>query len=283
MDDKFVGSGKFLYRRINSILKIPQHIEIGEVSAVGCDSTGDLIVYSRGKTKLSRFSQEGNFLNDLTIETMVNAHGLFIAPDDSLYCTDQVANKIFHIHPSGKLIQMLDGDHGLFDKPTDCCLDAGGNLLVSDGYGHRYIHRFSSELKWQEKWGDPEEGGMGLILPHCVRVDKGGRIFVCDRENDRVVVYSQVKDVFEVWDGFLRPSAMVLDDANDLIYVAELDYQVSIISYAGDRLCQFGQGRNENDEKVFTGFAHGIAVNSRGDIFVAETMVPRSVVKFERL
>ena len=81
----------------------------------------------------------------------------------------------------------------------------------------------------------------------------------------------------------MRPSGIVIDDEKKNVYVAELDYRVSIMNFSGEVLARFGQGRSGTAKKLFNGFAHGIAVNSKGDIYIAETMVERSVLKFERV
>ena len=94
---KIQGQNDMHYRMVRRPIQFPENLKIGEVSAIGCDSNDDIIVYSRGDAKLTRYSTNGVFVSDLTIPEMVNAHGLFIAPDDSLYCIDQVANKIFHM------------------------------------------------------------------------------------------------------------------------------------------------------------------------------------------
>jgi hypothetical protein len=244
-----VGNQKFQYRIVRDPLFIPPGIDIGEVSAVGCDSNDDVILYSRGLSKLTRFTAEGQFISDITIDEMEGAHGMYVAPDNTLFCTDQVANKIFHLSSKGELLDVIDGRKGLFDQPTDCCILSDGTILVSDGYGHTNIHAFSEDLEWVKKWGKSGSKQDELILPHCVRTDKYGRIYVCDRENDRIVVHKAAGEVIAVWKNLLRPSAMLIDDDSELIYVAELDYKLTILNFNGEVLCQFGQGKDDKCQK----------------------------------
>ncbi|HEY2595752.1 MAG TPA: hypothetical protein VGK33_17810, partial [Chloroflexota bacterium] len=58
-------------------------------------------------------------------------------------------------------------------------------------------------------------------LPHSVWVHTDGRIFVCDRENDRIQVFSPKGEFLTQWLDVQRPQDIFIDRDNR-VYVGEL-------------------------------------------------------------
>ena len=109
-------------------------------------------------------------------------------------------------------------------------------------------------------------------------------MFVCDRENDRIQIFDLAGALLGAWTDVIRPADLVLRDG--LAYVGELateagtrsmagrpvtetrPSQVTVRDLEGNELARFG----ERDPLAPAGIAsaHGIAVDSRGDVYVAE-------------
>ena len=82
-----------------------------------------------------------------------------------------------------------DGRHGEpFNSPTGIAIGSSGKIYVSDGYGNRRIHRFSAEGELEMNWGVPGDGPGEFALVHNVGVDENGRVYGCDRENNRIQI-----------------------------------------------------------------------------------------------
>ena len=160
-----------------------------------------------------------------------------------------------------------------------------GNLYVSDGYGNCRVHRFSPTGTLERSWGTPGQGPGEFFLPHGIAVASDGRVFVCDRENDRIQIFSPDGEYLTEWTDTQRPTHLVFDQRGRA-YVSELWWHVGQTSRRHGRTERARHGRVsvlDADGRVLArwgtpdacapgSFAapHGLAVDSRGDVYVSE-------------
>jgi len=127
-------------------------------------------------------------------------------------------------------------------------------------------------------------------IVHAVRISRDGLVYVCDRTNDRVQVFSKdgtfVREQFiaketlgsgSVWDlGFStdpeQTYAFVIDGTNQQVYVL-LWRTLELAATFGGAGHWAGQ---------FYG-AHNLAVDSTGNLFITETYEGKRVQKFAPL
>jgi DNA-binding beta-propeller fold protein YncE len=251
------------------------------------------------------YDRSGKFLRSWGEgEFTYRTHGITIGPDDMVYCTDDGNHTIRKFTPSGKLLLTLgtmntpsdtgyDGKStatvsragGPFNRPTNLAIGPRGDLYVSDGYGNCRVHRFSPGGELRQSWGEPGTGPGQFFLPHGIAVAADGRVFVCDRENDRIQVFSPDGEYLTEWTDTQRPTHLVFD-RQGRAYVSELWWhkgqtsrrhgpievprpgRVSVLDAAGRVLARWGTP----DATAAGSFAapHGIAVDSRGAIYVSE-------------
>ena len=159
-----------------------------------------------------------------------------------------------------------------------------GDLYVSDGYGNARVHRFSPKGRLLASWGEPGIGPGQFMLPHGIAVDRDGRVFVCDRESDRIQVFdAEGRYEREITD-VQRPTQIAL--ADDLMYVSELVWRkgqrsfrngpierdlparVSVFDERGAVVARVG-GPDPCAPGSFCA-PHGLAVDANGDLYVAE-------------
>jgi streptogramin lyase len=202
-------------------------------------------VYSRSQHPLVIFDREGGFLASWGDGILESAHGIYIDVDDNVYCTDHEAHCIYKFNPNGELVMTLgvpgqsgktDGDP--FNQPTDAAIASTGELFVADGYGNARVHKFSPDGELLLSWGERGSGPGQFALPHCVRIDKHDRVWVCDRENNRVQTFDTDGRFLTGWTGLLRPDMVCFDPHDDVVYVAELTHQVSLFTLDGERIAQ---------------------------------------------
>jgi len=163
--------------------------------------------------------------------------------------------------------------------PTDVGLSPNGDFYVSDGYRNCRVHKYSAEGKLLFSWGEPGNGPGQFELVHSVWEHKG-RVYVADRANNRIQIFTPQGEFIEMWPGFLHPCKIYVDK-NDIMYVAELDARVSIVDLQGNVLGRWGSERT-HEPGLFWG-PHGIWTDSEGSIYVAEVLEGARLQKFARV
>ena len=93
-----------------------------------------------------------------------------------------------------KDIELPPRSAGPFNKPTEMVVAPSGDLYVSDGYRNSRVHRFSSQGALLDSWGKPGKQEPGEFhLPHSLWVDRQDQVYVCDRENSRIQVFTAAR------------------------------------------------------------------------------------------
>lgn len=298
----------FRYEADDRWAKLPHGWEWYEVTAVAVDSRDRVYVFNRGEHPMMVFDREGNFECAWGEGQFARPHGLTIGPDDSLFCTDDLDHTVKKFTPDGKLLLTLGtsghpSDTGAtsidyrtirhagppFYFPTNVALAADGSIYAADGYGNSRVHKFSPQGELLLSWGSPGAGPGEFHVPHGIAIDRHGRIFVADRENSRIQIFSPEGEFIEERREIARPCQVTFDQAGYL-YVAELGYRagmwpgtspphpkatggrVSVFDEQGKLVARWGGGDNPTAKGDF--FApHDIRLDSRGDIYVAEVVM----------
>ncbi len=303
-----VGTGLFRYEALARWEKLPSGWSFIEVAGVATDSHDQVYVFNRGEHPVIVFDQEGNFLTSWGEQCFQRAHGITIGPDDSVYCTDDLDHTVRKFTPEGKLLLTLGtsgqpSDTGIdgvdyrtikrvgppFHRPTNVALARDGSLYVTDGYGNARVHKFAPDGRLLFSWGEPGSGPGQFNLPHGIALDKQGRVFVADRENSRIQIFTPEGKFLEQWTDVARPMQVFLDE-QDNVFVAEVGWRagrfpwqtppgpnpagarVSIFNRQGDLLARWGGSVCPAAPGDF--FApHDICIDSRGDIYVGEVVM----------
>ena len=284
-----IGSGDFTYKVEEGWCKWPDGWDWGWTPGVACDSRDRVYVASRSEHQLVIFDREGNFIETWGEGILKNAHGIYIDDEDNVYCTEWEEHCVHKFNSSGELVMTLgtpgtpapnDGDP--FNKPTDLVVVPGGEIFVTDGYVNARVHKYSHDGELLFSWGDHGDGPGQFNLSHCIRIDRHERLWVCDLENRRIQIFDTNGKFLEERTGLDRPNMVFFDPVEEVVYVTELDYQVSIHTLNGDLITRWGGGKAGDGPGEFRGGPHGLWVDSRGDIYVAEVQVDGWLHKFVR-
>ncbi len=285
------GSGKYTYELDQKWAKLPAGVEFGQVTAAATDSKGNVYVFNRSDRPMFVFDRQGNYLTDWGAGIFGNrsAHGLVITPDDTLYCTDWVDHVVQKMTTDGRVLGTMGtkgvpADSGYvvgpnliaqldtithagppFNQPTKLMVAANGDMFATDGYGNAAVHHFSADGKLIKTWGGPGQGPGQFKLPHGLWVSKDGKVYVADRENSRVQVFTSDGQFIEEWANWMRP-ADVFIDPDGMIYVAEIDGRITITDPNHKIVSRFGETPDPTQSPVRT--AHSIWVDDRGDIYL---------------
>jgi DNA-binding beta-propeller fold protein YncE len=253
----------------------------GWIPGVACDSHDRVYVYSRSDKPLNVFDKDGQHLASWGegVLTPRCAHGIFIDGNDHVFVTDATDHAVYKFSSSGELLLTLGtpGQPGTnegepFNKPTDIAVASNGDILVSDGYGNHHVHRYNATGEHICTWGGEGAKSGQFSISHTVRLDADDRVWICDRENNRIQIFDLDGKFLDEWKGLLRPNNIYIDSKEDTVYIAELGRRISIFQISTrELLADWGGGGEPSQEPgLFIGGPHGIWVDSSGDIYAGE-------------
>lgn len=284
------GSGKYTYEVEEGWGKLPAGWTFGWVPAVACDSKDNVFVYSRSEHPLVIFDREGQFLDSWGEDVLEDAHGIYIDGEDNVWCTERETHCVRKFDKNGQLVMTIgtpnqqgNKDGEPFRLPTDLAIASTGELFITDGYGNARVHKYSADGELLHSWGEWGSGPGQFELSHCVRIDKQDQVWVCDRTNNRIQIFDTDGNFQSEWTGLKHPDTIYFDPNDDVVYVAELDQQVSIFGLNGELLSQWGGGVKSDKPGEFKACPHGIWADSRGDLYVGEVQVDDHLQKFVRV
>jgi hypothetical protein len=155
-------------------------------------------------------------------------------------------------------------------------------LYVADGYGnHRVVVFDAKDGTFKRTWKGP---GKPYNIVHAIRVSNDGMVYVADRENKRVQVFTtdgQFRHEIIVGGDDVTRSAAGLafspDRAQQYLYVANINNAIHVFDRKSmTQLDSFGKGGTAPGE---FGTVHEIATDSKGNLYTAELRTHR-VQKF---
>jgi NHL repeat len=281
-----VGSGQYTFEVDKQWGRGPGGVsEFGLVSGVAGDSQDRVYLFIRAPVaEILVLDPRGTLLGRWGAGQFVEPHMIFISPADELLATDISAHTVTRWTLDGQLLHTwgTPGQTGApgapFNKPTRAVLTPDGELYVSDGYGQRRVHRFGSDGTLKQSWGEEGTGPGQFALPHDVWVDPRDRVLVCDRENARVELFDRAGGYLGEWPGLANPMQIFV--RGEVLYMAESNQRVSIMSLDGDVLARWGSKGSAPDQ--FTNAPHSIWADSRGDVYVCEVVEHNHIQKYSR-
>jgi sugar lactone lactonase YvrE len=273
------------YRAIPNWAKLPDGRSWGATAGVAVAPNGNIWAIDRcgmqhgcGDSKLDpiiEFDPSGKPLRKFGAGLIVGPHGLFVDRDSNVWVTDESVSEdqkrgvqVTKFSPEGKVVMRL-GRAGVagegpdvFGSPTDVAVAANGDIFVSDGHDqckcpNRRIMKFSKDGKLIKAWGKRGSGPGEFGGLHGMALDSQGRVFIADRTNSRVHVFTPDGKFLASWEQFGRPSALVIDK-DDNLYASE------------------SQGALVPNPKIKRGIRIGSVKDGKVRAFIAD---PRSTVQ----
>src|SRR6266566_3867008 len=247
-----LGTEGFRYEVRDDWAKLPPGMEFNaDVAAVGVDRRDNVYAFNRGKHPMCVFDRDGNFLLTIGIP--------------------------------GKPAPYMSGEP--FHRCTHTALSPQGDYLyISDGYGNSRVHKYTPDGKRVMSWGEPGTDPGQFNIAHNICCDPDGWVYVADRENHRVQVFDGNGKYETQWNNMHRASGLCMETGTRTprFYVGEIGPdmavnidlpgcgpRVSIYTHKGELLARLGHEHAGLATGQFIS-PHGLAVDSRGDIYVGE-------------
>ena len=271
--------------------KLPAGWSFKEIGSVGVDKKDNVYVFNRGEHPMIVFDRDGNFLRSWGEGVFPRAHGVFMAPDDTIWLTDDGDHTVRQCTLEGKVLLTL----GIPGKPapymsgepfhrcTHTAMSPQGDIYVSDGYGNSRVHKFSPDGKLLMSWGAPGTDPGEFNIAHNITCDADGWVYVADRENHRVQVFDGNGRYETQWNNLHRPCGLFMPPGKcPICYIGELGAvqpvnrnvpnlgpRVTIVDNTGKRIARLG-GLGPGIGPTEFMAPHGLTVDQRGDLYVGE-------------
>ena len=287
-----VGEGEWTYEVVENWAKPPPGWSFKEIGSIGVDRKDNVYVFNRGEHPMIVFDRDGNFLKSWGEGRFPRAHGVHMGPDDTIWLTDDADHTVRQCTLDGKVLLELGVPgrptpymSGLpFHRCTHTALSPRGEIYVADGYGNSSVHKFSPDGKLIKSWGGPGTDPGEFNIVHNITCDGDCYVYVADRDNHRVQVFDGEGRYQAQWNNLHRPCALYMPPGKcPVCFIGELGPglavnrnmpnigpRIAVVDHTGKRLARIGSAGGPGLGPTEFQAPHGIAVDSRGDLYVGE-------------
>ena len=179
---------------------------MGPPASVAFDSKGHMFVLTRGDKTFFEFDKNGAFVRAFGDKLFTRSHGLRIDRDDNLWATDVGAHVVVKLTRRGDVLLTLGtkgeagewneatGSHK-FNQPNDIAIGAKGDVFVVQGHtpgpdGDARVLKFDKNGRFIKSWGSKGSGPGQFQVAHGIDIDREGQLWVADRENQRIEIFT---------------------------------------------------------------------------------------------
>ena len=143
-----LGGGDYTFEVNENWAEIPDEIVLGDCAAVGVDSKDNVYAFNRGDHPIAVFDKDGTLLRTWGEGVFSRPHGVHVAPDDTIWLTDDGDHTVRHCTLDGKILMELGipgafGDERIlaaYQTVVDACR-ANGKFAGVGGIADRELLR----------------------------------------------------------------------------------------------------------------------------------------------
>uniref|UniRef100_A0A7M5VDK8 Peptidylglycine monooxygenase n=2 Tax=Clytia hemisphaerica TaxID=252671 RepID=A0A7M5VDK8_9CNID len=179
----------------------------------------------------------GEFVKSMGAHLFYMPHGITLDQSGNIWLTDVGAHQVFKLSPEGKVLlvvgeRFVPGDDGKhFCKPTDVVVvQETGEFFVSDGYCNQRVVKFDKTGSKMLMEISPKS--ISHLNPPSMRIvhslafdEENNRLYVADRENNRVLVFNS-QDGDYVWQIAFKEAvyAVAVNKKDNVLHAVTTNY-----------------------------------------------------------
>ena len=158
-----------------------------------------------------------------------------------------------------------------------------GSFLLGDGYWNSRIVKYNASGEYLMEWGELGSGPGQFDLVHGVAVDRDHRVYVGDRTNNRIQIFTEDGEFIEEWPDVSDPVGVFIDENDGVWVISARLNRILKYNLAGELQYYFGAFGGTRG-----GFAGGLSrphqldVDQEGNLYIAswdggwmDKLVPR--------
>jgi len=277
---------EFDYVPVPDWTSVPKGMEMAGVNGIAVDGKGRVHAAGGTENAVLVFSPDGAFLGSWGKGTIVSKHELRIVKD-RVYVADTKMHQMYEFTLEGRLLRAFGtrGVAGLgkneFNQPTDIAFAPNGDIYITDGYGNSRVVCLAADGTYKHAWGSKGDGPGEFVYPHNIVIDAKSRVYVADRGNNRIQIFSPEGKFLAVWENVGKPYGLFLTPDEHLFVTdghPDGPHRILVLNLQGEVLASFGStGQQPGHFNV----PHSLCVDSEKNLYVAEVENKR-IQKFVR-
>jgi DNA-binding beta-propeller fold protein YncE len=253
----------------------------GEMAGVDTDAQGNVYMCQPTRLPVLVFDRNGNYLRAFGGSgILTEPHSVRIGPDGSVWVADIRQHQVTRFSPYGAILQQFGekkkrgwDQANRFYAPTDVGFGPNGDIYISDGYGNSRVVHLAADGAFINEWGRHGSEPGEFKLPHSIAVDGAGLVYVADRNNRRIQVFTPSGEFVRMWETIDRPWGLEITP-NGRIYVANgFEYTITVYDLQGNLISHLGEmPKKKRKGRRIGDFAqpHMLAIDDEGAMYTAE-------------
>ncbi len=260
------------------------------VPGVAIDAEGNVWMFTRSAPSVQVYAADGRYL--FGWGEAPGAHGLKIDREGYVWTSDVTKHIVQKHKRDGTVLLTLgvEGEAGTderhFFKPTDMAFASNGDLFVTDGYGNARVVHFTKDGKYLGAWGELGTADGQFSIPHAIVIDSKDRLYIADRNNARIQVYSVEGKLLDSWKHLLVPWSLLITNKDEiwvcgsspmtwsgaLLGCPPKDQLVMKFDTNGKllELQTFPKGNDGQEKPGELNWVHGIALDAKDNLFLGD-------------
>ena len=157
-----------------------------------------------------------------------------------------------------------------YGQPAVLAFFPNGDFLLGDGYWNSRVVRYNEQGEYIMEWGENGTGPGQFDTVHGLAIDKDRRVYVVDRANSRLQVFTEDGEFIEEWPNIVSPAGVFIDESNSVWVVERVLNR--IIKYDRDGHLLYHWGTYGGTSGGFPGGLmrpHQMDVDQEGNVYVA--------------
>ena len=270
----------------------------------------------------------GRVVNQLGAGEIVWPHGIDVDHEGNVWIADarlaseseinenpaaaNLGSAVLKFSSDGELLLTIGTPGEIGDPPThltdpnDVLIAPNGRIFIAETHGAQFQNEPGLDTKSRITMWEPDGTYIGHFgeygwedgqfrSPHGLAMDSQGRLFVADRGNNRIQIFTQDGEWLDTWYQFSRISGIHIDPANDMLYAIDSESDENYNPGGWRKGLRVGNARNGEvqyfiPEHVSTvrpsgmggvgAMGEGVTVDRHGNIYAGDVGIFKGMTRF---